>query len=372
MQVLDSIVGDRASIGKKLSDPAEGGMRLWAGLLLALAIAAVSIEAGGLAIFASHGISSLTLAIMLGIVFGNIFYARLASSCESGVTFSKQNLLRAGIVLYGFRLTFQDIGQVGMAGIVIDALMLASTFGLAVLLGTKLFKLDRHTAILIGAGSAICGAAAVMAAAPVVRARAEQVAIAVSTVVVFGTAAIFLYPLLYRLNLQWHLVPQSPSAFGVYIGSSVHEVAQVVAAGRSISQETADTAVITKMVRVMMLAPFLIALSAWAGAKGNNAVANQNNGELKSRRLAMPWFAFAFIGVVGVNSLALLKPSVIGHINDIDTLMLTMAMAALGLTTHVSAVRRAGIRPLMLAAMLFAWLIGGGAVVNRIVAVLLA
>ena len=104
----------------------------------------------------------------------------------------KQILLRAGIILYGLRLTFQDIAGVGLHGVLLDALMLASTFGLACLLGTRLFGLDRTTTLLIGAGSSICGAAAVMATEPVVRGRAEQVAVAVSTVVVFGTLGIFL------------------------------------------------------------------------------------------------------------------------------------------------------------------------------------
>jgi uncharacterized integral membrane protein (TIGR00698 family) len=100
-----------------------------------------------------------------------------------------------------------------------------------------------------------------MATGPVVRAKPEQVTVAVSTVVVFGTLAIFLYPALYSLNLLWILLPPGRSAFGIYAGSTIHEVAQVFAAGRSVSMETANTAVITKLVRVMMLAPFLIGLS---------------------------------------------------------------------------------------------------------------
>ena len=114
-----------------------------------------------------------------------------------------------------------------------------------------------------GTGSAVCGAAAVMATEPIVRAKAEQVTVAVSCVVVFGTLAIFLYPILYDLNTHWILIPAGPRAFGIYAGSTIHEVAQVFAAGRSVSAATADTAVVTKMVRVMILAPLLIALSAW-------------------------------------------------------------------------------------------------------------
>ena len=341
--------------------------RLLPGLLLSGVIAYGATQLGKLEWMQSHGMSALTLAIILGIVLGNSVYGRLAPACGAGVAFSKQTLLRLGIILYGFRLTFQDIGQVGLAGITIDALVLASTFGLAMFLGVKVFKLERNSAILIGAGSSICGAAAVMATEPVVKGRSEDVTVAVSTVVVFGTIAIFLYPLLYQLNLGWHVLAATPSAFGVYIGSTVHEVAQVVAAGKSIGQETANAAVIAKMVRVMMLAPFLVILSAVL-ARGKA----RPGGKEKAARLAIPWFAFIFIAVVAFNSLGLLSGGVVAAITDIDTALLAMAMAALGLTTHMSAIRRAGIKPLLLAGLLFCWLIAGGAAINHVVASLFA
>lgn len=147
----------------------------------------------------ANGVSALTLAILLGMLAGNTFYPRLAANADPGVRFSKATLLRLGIVLYGLRLTFQDIGNVGWTGVAIDAAVLCSTFGLACFVGTRVFGLDRTTAMLIGAGSSICGAAAVMAAEPVVRGRADQVMVAVATVVVFGTLAMFLYPVLYHL-----------------------------------------------------------------------------------------------------------------------------------------------------------------------------
>ncbi|MEO6354805.1 MAG: YeiH family putative sulfate export transporter [Burkholderiaceae bacterium] len=340
---------------------------LLSGLLFSALIGVAAIALGELDWMQAHGLSALTIAIVLGIALGNTVFPRLAGNCGAGVTFSKQSLLRLGIILYGFRLTFQDIGQVGLAGVAIDALVLTSTFALAILLGTRLFKLDRNTALLIGAGSSICGAAAVMATEPVLKGRAEQVTVAVSTVVVFGTLAIFLYPLLYRLNLEWHLLGSAPTEFGVYIGSTVHEVAQVVAAGRAIGQDAANTAVITKMVRVMMLAPFLLILSAWIARDRKTAAAAAHNRAEPAARLAIPWFAFAFIAVVGFNSLAVLPHQIVAGTVAVDTMLLAMAMAALGLTTHISAIRRAGVKPLMLAAVLFLWLIAGGAAINRIV-----
>jgi uncharacterized integral membrane protein (TIGR00698 family) len=323
--------------------------------------------------------SALTVAIVLGIVLGNTIYPFVAASSGAGVGFSKQTLLRAGVILYGLRLTLHDIGQVGFSGVLIDAVLLSSTFALALILGTRLFGLDRPTALLIGAGNAICGAAAVMATEPLLRAKAEQVTVAISTVVVFGTVAIFLYPALYELNQHWQWLPTGSRAFGIYAGSTIHEVAQVFAAGRSISVETANTAVITKMVRVMMLAPFLIALSAWLARKNAAAgpVDNGANGQPTvpgsgvassgvggPRRVTIPWFAFAFIGMVVFNSLALLPHAVVGTAIDVDTFLLAMAMGALGLTTQLAAIRRAGVKPLLLGALLFVWLVVGGALIN--------
>jgi uncharacterized integral membrane protein (TIGR00698 family) len=249
--------------------------------------------------------------------------------------------------------------------VLIDAALLSSTFALAYFLGPRFFGLDRSTSMLIGAGNAICGAAAVMATEPLLKAKSEQVTVAISTVVVFGTIAIFVYPALYDLNLHWQLLPAGNKAFGVYAGSTIHEVAQVFAAGRSISPETANTAVITKMVRVMMLAPFLIGLSGWLARDSQSQTAGYNGGT--TRRLTIPWFAFAFVGVVVLNSFASLPRSVVSDAIDLDTFLLAMAMGALGLTTHLSAIRRAGVKPLLLGALLFAWLIGGGALINSVV-----
>ena len=346
-----------------LSPPSVWRQRL-PGLLGVAILAPVAMAVAELPWLKGHGLSALTVAIVLGMVIGNTVYPQVAGVAAPGVLYSKQVLLRAGIILYGLRLTFQDIATVGVAGVAIDALVLGSTFALSWWTGTRVFKLDLKTAMLIGAGSSICGAAAIMAAEPVIRGRAEQVTVAVSTVVVFGTVAIFLYPALYALGTHipgWGL---SSTAYGIYAGSTIHEVAQVVAAGRAVAESAANTAVITKMVRVMMLAPFLIGLSAYLSrhpaerADARSAVAGS---------IVIPWFALGFVVVAGVNSLALLPKVVVSTALDVDTLFLAMAMAALGLTTHVSAIRAAGIKPLALAAVLFGWLIAGGFAINVLV-----
>jgi uncharacterized integral membrane protein (TIGR00698 family) len=215
--------------------------------------------------------------------------------------------------------------------------------------------------MLIGAGSSICGAAAVMATAPVVRGRAEQVAVAVSTVVVFGTLALFMYPVLYAWNARTGLVALSPSAYGVFAGSTIHEVAQAVAAGHAVGGQAADAAVIAKMVRVMMLAPFLLGLSTWLG---RGAPAEATSATARAAGIAVPWFAFGFAAVAALNSAITLPATLREAVDGLDTLVLATAMAALGLGTRAAALRCAGLRPLGLAAVLAGWLLAGGLAVN--------
>jgi uncharacterized integral membrane protein (TIGR00698 family) len=332
------------------------------GILLTGAIALLATELAKSAWMQAHGISALTLAIVGGMIVGNTVYPRIAAYGARGVTFSKQILLRAGIILFGLRLTFQDIGQVGAVGVMIDALVLSSTFALSCWAGTRFFGLNRRTAMLIGAGSSICGAAAVMATEPVVRGRAEEVCVAVSTVVAFGTLAIFIYPALYHLNDRMHWLSITPFAYGIFTGSTVHEVAQVVAAGRAVAETAANTAVITKLVRVMMLAPFLVLLSAYLSRNSEEAAAPAAPSH--SWRGIIPWFALGFIAVAGINSMAVLPHSFVSAAIDGDTLILATAMAALGVSTQFSAIRAAGIKPLGLAALLFGWLIFGGFAIN--------
>ena len=370
-------VSARPAVGKTSATAVEGST--WSGrvpgLALAALIAAAAIALGDIGWLQANGISALTLAIVLGMVVGNTVYPRIVGASRGGVlhgvVYSRQTLLRLGIILYGLRLTFQDIGNVGIAGVAIDAVVLSSTFGLAWWLGTRVFGLDRRTAMLIGAGSSICGAAAVMAAEPVVRGRAEQVTVAVSTVVVFGTLAIFLYPVLYHFIERSHLLNLSQRAYGVYAGSTIHEVAQVVAAGRAISVDAANTAVIAKMVRVMMLAPFLIILSTWLSRHPDAADVQDGGVDQEPGRIVVPWFALVFVVVAGINSLHVLPKPLVGGAIEIDTFLLAMAMAALGLTTHVSAIRTAGVKPLALACVLFGWLIVGGLAINLGVSALL-
>lgn len=320
------------------------------GILFVALFAMSAMYLGDFAFFKHLGLSPLIIGIVFGMFYANTLRTKLPQAWVGGIVFSTKTILRTGIVLYGFRITFQNIQEVGFAGIVSSVVVVALTFVIGYIVGTKFLKLDKETTILTAAGSSICGAAAVLATEPVVKAEPYKSAIAVSTVVVFGTIAMFLYPFLYKIGL----VPLSSQEAGIYIGATVHEVAHVVAAGNAIGEEAAKTAVIVKMIRVMLLAPFLIILGVWLVKSAHNATHKTKT------KVTIPWFAVLFIVVAGFNSLHLLPVSVVADINTVDTFLLTMAMSALGMETNANKFKNVGMKPIYLAGILFLWLIFGG------------
>ena len=291
------------------------------------------------------------MGILLGMLYANSLRNHLPETWVPGIKFCSKQVLRLGIILYGFRLTLAEVMAVGLPAIAADTAIVAGTLLLGVGLG-RLLRMDRDTALLTATGSSICGAAAVLGAEGVVRPEPHKTAVAVSTVVIFGTISMFLYPMLWRSGL----LELSPSQMAVYTGSTLHEVAHVVGAGNAMGAEIADTATITKMIRVMMLAPVLLVMS-FALARRKRGVGGTEGGK---GRIAVPWFAFGFLAVIGFNSFGLLPADVVAGINDFDTFLLTMAMTALGTETSFRKFRQAGAKPFLLAGLLYVWLLGGG------------
>ena len=314
--------------------------------------------------------SPLIVGIVLGMLYANSLRNRLPETWVPGIKFCTKQILRTGIVLYGFRLTLGQVAEVGLPAIVVDLIVVCGTLGLGLLFG-KLLGLDRDTTLLTSTGSAICGAAAVLGAEPVVKGEGHKTAIAVSTVVVFGTIAMFLYPIMYRSGL---LAGLSDTAVAIYTGSTLHEVAHVAGAGNAMdptdSLGIAGTATITKMIRVMLLAPVLVVMGLVLSRLRRTGAAGAAS---EKRKLTIPWFAFYFIGIICLNTLlqqltgaATVKDIPLnGAIEYVDTLMLTMAMTALGTDTSIDKFRQAGAKPFLLAALLFAWLLAGGYLMAR-------
>ncbi len=327
------------------------------GILIIMLFACAAFLIGGTKWIKSLSLSPMVVGIIIGMVYANSCGGKMPASWSPGIKFCSKRVLRTGIVLYGFKLTFQDVMNVGGTAIALDAVIVCGTIGLGVLLGRWL-KIDRSIALLTSCGSAICGAAAVLGVDGAIRPKPYKTAVAVATVVIFGTLSMFLYPILYRAGI----FDLTPDMAGLFTGATVHEVAHVVGAANAMGGEVSNTAIIVKMIRVMMLVPVLLVI-AWTVAHSHNT----QTGEGKTS-ITVPWFAILFLVVIGFNSLGILSADCVAWINNLDTFFLTMAMAALGAETSFDKFKKAGFKPFLLAALLYCWLVGGGYCLVKFVA----
>ncbi|MDE6449747.1 MAG: YeiH family protein [Muribaculaceae bacterium] len=340
------------------------------GILLIGLFACAAFYIGSARVFVDLSLSPMIIGIVLGMLYANSLRNHLPVTWVPGIQFCSKRLLRVGIILYGFRLTFQDIAAVGVSGITIDAIIVTVTVIGGYLIGSKLLKMDSDTAMLTSIGSGICGAAAVLGAEATMRTKPYKTAVAVATVVIFGTISMFIYPIAYRTGL----LGLDPQQMGIYGGSTLHEVAHAVGAGNAMGDDIAATTVIVKMIRVMMLVPVLLVLGVWVARR--SCAGSASSGE--KGRVAIPWFAFGFLLVIALNSLSVwlntfetpmgLPAGVVDLINYVDTFMLTMAMVALGAETSIDKFKKAGAKPFVLAFIIYVWLLGGGYLLARYLA----
>ena len=337
------------------------------GILLIALFSFAAFYIAGFPIVKRLSFSPLIVGIVLGMLYANSLRNKLPETWVPGIKFCTKQLLRWGIVLYGFRLTLTEVAAVGIPAVAVDLVIVTVTIFGGVLLG-RLLKIDRDTALMTSTGSAICGAAAVLGAEPVVKCEGYKTAIAVSTVVIFGTLSMFLYPLMYRMGLLDGL---TDTGVAVYTGSTLHEVAHVAGAGNAMDPTDAlgiaGTATITKMIRVMMLAPVLVVMGFVLGRRKSSGVCREKS------KIAVPWFAFGFIGIICLNSLlqylfgveSVREIPLNGAIEYADTFLLTMAMTALGTETSIDKFRQAGAKPFVLSGLLYVWLVAGGYFVTK-------
>lgn len=305
----------------------------WAGLLPGVALCAgVAVLAFALRHLPGVGLfSPMILAILIGMALHNL--AGTPPLAKPGVAFTMRRILRMAIVLLGLQLTLMQVVAVGALGIAVIAAALVATFLFTKAAG-RVLGVERGLAELIGAGTSICGASAVIACNTVTRAHDEDVAYAVACVTVFGSLAMFLYPILAApLGL-------GPDHYGLWAGASIHEVAQVVAAGFQQGQEAGEAATVAKLSRVMMLAPLVLTLAMMA----------RTHGAAEGAKVPTPWFVFGFIAMMLVASVVPLEGDLRGQVVTTTTFLLSMALAAMGLETDLRKLRAKGLRPLALGA----------------------
>jgi uncharacterized integral membrane protein (TIGR00698 family) len=310
----------------------------WPERLRALAPGAAvcfGIAAGSVALRDATGIAALS-PVVVALLAGIALRAALGlpQSWRPGTSFAVRPVLRAAIVLLGLQVTLGQLWSLGPGALALAVVVVAATLPFTIWLGARL-GVDPALSQLIGTGTAICGASAIVAANQVARARPEDVAYALTIITLFGTAGLVLLPVLAApLGLD-------ATGYGLWAGSALHEVVQAVGAAAAGGPVAAETGTVAKLARVALLAPAVLALGWWV----QREKAPQGDAGVKA---PVPWFAFGFLGMVVVASTGLVPQFVTHSSRFLVPLMLAASVAALGLGTDLRAVRARGLRPLLL------------------------
>lgn len=319
----------------KTADPYDDHARstrfdIWPGLLAAFAIAA-----GAMALRQMSGwalLSPMLVSVLAGVAL------RLAlgpgALPRAGLAFATRPVLRTGIVLLGLQVTLAEIAGLGGGAFAVAALTLGATY-LAVVLAGRLLGVSLPLTQLIAAGTAVCGASAVVAANAVARGSDADVGYAVASVTLFGTLAMLALPLLAGP------LGMDPVAYGIWTGAGIHEVAQVTAAAFQMGPEAGQSGTITKLIRVMLLAPLVLAMALMAG----RSAAGSTIGGVQ-----FPWFVMGFVVLAGANGLVELPENALALAGLAATLFMSTGLAAMGLSMDLRDLRRRGIAPLGLGA----------------------
>jgi len=292
-----------------------------------------------------YGAPTMLFALLLGLALN--FLADDAK-IRSGVDFAASVILKTGVALLGLRIAFGDIVGMGWQPLAMVIAATGTTIGVGILL-SRFIGRDKQFGILTGGAVAICGASAAMALSAILPSsdtKERDTAFTVVGVTTLSTIAMVAYPLITAyLNLDdW--------SAGLFIGATIHDVAQVVGAGFSISDEAGQIATITKLVRVAMLVPVVLLLALAFRAPVSV------DGTAAKRPPILPLFLIMFVIFVGVNSLDVLHESIISGMSDLSRFCLTTAIAAVGIKTKPGDIMQVGWRPALLMVMETIWIAG--------------
>jgi uncharacterized integral membrane protein (TIGR00698 family) len=298
------------------------------GLLASLVIAAAA------AFLADHYSGPVMLfALLLGMAMN---FLSDVDRCKPGISFASRTILRLGVALLGFRITLGEIAELGWQPVALVVAVVTLTILISVGVARAMgFKTE--FGLLTGGATAICGASAAMAisaALPPDDRKERLTGFTIIGVSTLSTVAMILYPIVS------HFFRFDDHQAGVFIGATVHDVAQVVGAGYAISPEAGDTATVVKLMRVAMLLPAIVAIGLWARSHGGH-------GEGKAPPL-LPWFVTAFAALVVVNSLVPIPDMVRDAGSTASRWCLVAAIAALGIKTHFSEIVEIGWKPVAL------------------------
>jgi uncharacterized integral membrane protein (TIGR00698 family) len=297
------------------------------GIGITLLIAIIAKYLSGFPFLSIMG--QLVIAIIIGMIWRALFGLR--EELQPGVSFSSKKLLRVGIILLGMRLNLADIYHAGSSVFVIAVINIV--FALIVVYWlTRLLGVEKRLGILTACGTAICGAAAVVAIAPQIKAKEEETAVGAATVALLGTIFTLVYTAFYSfLNL-------SEEGYGVFAGGTLHEIAHVIAAAAAGGDAAVDLAVIVKLTRVALLVPVALVIGWLVQRQG------KEKNEKKLSLSIVPWFILGFIAMSGFNTLGIVSETVANYIVTIAYLLIGMAMAGLGLGVEMRTFRKLGMK----------------------------
>jgi uncharacterized integral membrane protein (TIGR00698 family) len=317
------------------------------GLAIAASIAAVAFVVEYLIKNNTAGVvSPLVIAVVLGALISNL--GLLPDECRVGLGFAARNLLRLGIVLLGLQLSFSQVRELGVPGLVLVIVVVAATFTGTQWLGKKM-GLSPGLSLLVATGFSICGASAIAAMRPVSDADDDDMAYAIALVTICGTLAIFLLPAI------GEVIGFSGAQFGSWVGASVHDVAQTVATAASGNDDAQDAAIVVKLTRVMLLAPLVAAVSFTLRRK----LSHTNIADSKTQKAKLPpivpLFIIGFIAAISINSSFNLPSEFLSNVKWLEKSLLACALAGLGAGVDIKKLRRVGTRPLALG--LISWML---------------
>lgn len=300
------------------------------------------------AVYALHdalaiaALGPILLAILLGMGVGNA--VGLPARAEQGVDFCAKTLLRLTVMLLGAQLTFADLMVLGPWGLCAVVTVILVVLGTARRLG-RLMGVPRELTMLIGAGTAICGASAIAATNGVARAKTEQVSYAIAVIIIFGTLGMLCYPLLRPV------LGLSAQQYGLWAGLSLHEVAQAVGAGFAEGDVAGKAAVTAKLARVLLLSVVVAALARgvfFSGPSAQDPAPKAAQGRARSAQPLVPWFLAGFLILTVVNSLGLIGAPIHDLLEDLRPVLTVVSMAAIGLGTRLDKLFGLGAKPLLL------------------------
>ncbi len=317
------------------------------GLLLAGALGLTAHLAAKLALPYALAVGfEVSLAMLLGLLVVNLGWA--TPRALPGIRFAVKYVLGAGIILLGLRLNLESIAAIGSEAFLLVLATIGATCGFAVLAGRRL-GVQARLAVLIGIGASVCGNSAIAAAAPVVRADEREMSFAVATITIFGTAAVFLFPLI------GHALDLDVLAFGLWAGSAVPDTAQTIASSAAYSTVGRDVAAVVKLVRILLLAPLLL-LVAWTWSRYE---AGASASAKRSARKAVPFFLVGFVLMAVVRSARVVDPALLANFDVLTRACFLVALAGLGLQTRLGHIRVLGPRPFVLGLGTFGVLAAG-------------